>query len=98
MFRSLSARAVTLSWPRQARPSKGGCGTSFEARRKRGERLRITLYVWLGLVISPSFVVAAEPAHFGYGKPATPAEISGWDIDVRGDDGAGLPAGRGAVA
>ncbi|HVV40616.1 MAG TPA: cytochrome c [Nitrobacter sp.] len=40
---------------------------------------------------------AAEPGHFGYGEPATPTEIAGWDIDVRGTDGAGLPPGRGTV-
>jgi S-disulfanyl-L-cysteine oxidoreductase SoxD len=36
---------------------------------------------------------ANEPARFGIGRPATPAEIAAWDIDVR-PDGAGLPAGR----
>jgi cytochrome c len=40
---------------------------------------------------------AAEPGHFGYGRVATPAEIAGWDIDVRGDDGLGLPDGKGSV-
>lgn len=35
---------------------------------------------------------------YGYGKPATPEQIAGWDIDARGDDGAGLPAGKGNVA
>ena len=39
----------------------------------------------------------AEPGHFGYGTPATPAQIAGWDIDVRGEDGAGLPEGKGTV-
>ncbi|MEJ7668716.1 MAG: c-type cytochrome [Casimicrobiaceae bacterium] len=34
---------------------------------------------------------------YGFGKPATRAEIAGWDIDVR-PDGAGLPKGRGSVA
>ena len=34
---------------------------------------------------------------FGFGKPATPAEIAGWDIDVR-PDGKGLPPGKGTVA
>src|SRR5437763_776647 len=48
-------------------------------------------------VLAPSKTVAAEPGHFGYGKPATPAEIAGWDIDVRGDDGSGLPAGQGSA-
>ena len=41
---------------------------------------------------------AAEPGHFGYGRIATPEEIAGWDIDVRGDDGVGLPPGSGDVA
>ena len=34
---------------------------------------------------------------FGLGKPATPEEIAGWDIDVK-PDGTGLPRGRGSVA
>jgi cytochrome c len=40
---------------------------------------------------------AAEPAgHYGYGTPATPAQIAGWNIDAR-PDGAGLPEGSGSV-
>lgn len=45
-------------------------------------------------------VVAADaPAagKSGLGKPATPLEIAGWDIDVK-PDGTGLPKGRGSVA
>jgi S-disulfanyl-L-cysteine oxidoreductase SoxD len=38
-----------------------------------------------------------EPASFGIGRPATPAEIAALDIDV-GPDGAGLPPGRGTSA
>jgi len=34
--------------------------------------------------------------HFDFGKAATPAEIAGWDIDVRAD-GTGLPEGKGSV-
>jgi cytochrome c len=54
------------------------------------------------LVASATLVVAtaasaAEPGHYGYGATATPEQIKGWDIDVRGDDGAGLPAGSGTV-
>jgi S-disulfanyl-L-cysteine oxidoreductase SoxD len=41
---------------------------------------------------------AAEPGYYGYGTAATAEQIKGWDIDVRGDDGAGLPAGSGTVA
>src|SRR5947199_5274702 len=40
---------------------------------------------------------AAEPGRFGYGQQATPEQIAGWDIDVRGEDGAGLPLGSGTV-
>jgi cytochrome c len=40
---------------------------------------------------------AGSPGHFGYGKPPTAAEIAGWDIDVRGADGVGLPGGKGTV-
>ena len=39
--------------------------------------------------------VAATPVNLG--RPATPAEIKAWDIDVR-PDFAGLPAGSGTVA
>jgi S-disulfanyl-L-cysteine oxidoreductase SoxD len=34
--------------------------------------------------------------HYGIGRPATPEEIAGWDIDVR-PDGQGLPPGKGSV-
>jgi cytochrome c len=47
---------------------------------------------------SCTIAVAAGTGHFGYGKPATPAEIAGWNIDVRGTDGAGLPPGKGTVS
>jgi cytochrome c len=40
---------------------------------------------------------AAEPGAFGYGRAVTPEEIAGWDIDVRGEDGVGLPSGKGTV-
>jgi S-disulfanyl-L-cysteine oxidoreductase SoxD len=39
---------------------------------------------------------SAEPARLGIGRPATPQEIAGEDIDVRAD-GAGLPPGQGSV-
>lgn len=54
--------------------------------------------VGIGLAIaSGAMAIAAEPGHYGYGKPATPAQIAGWNIDVRGDDGKGLPPGKGNV-
>jgi len=39
---------------------------------------------------------AAEPEHFGFGRPATPQELGAEDIDVRAD-GAGLPPGQGSM-
>lgn len=36
------------------------------------------------------------PAHYGFGKIASPEEIAGWNIDVR-PDGTGLPPGSGTV-
>ena len=40
---------------------------------------------------------ATATQQYGFGQPATPVEIAGWDIDVR-PDGTGLPSGRGSVA
>ena len=40
---------------------------------------------------------AKAPARLGIGRPATPAEIAAWDIDV-GPDGAGLPPGSATSA
>jgi len=57
-----------------------------------------SLLLGVGLTLAAgTFARAAEPGPFGYGHIATPAQIAGWDIDVRGDDGAGLPAGKGSV-
>jgi mono/diheme cytochrome c family protein len=38
----------------------------------------------------------APVKRLGTGRPATPAEIAGWDIDIR-PDGQGLPPGKGTV-
>ena len=51
-----------------------------------------------GMVIAAgTLAYAAEPGYYGYGQRATPEQIAGWDIDARGEDGVGLPAGRGDV-
>jgi mono/diheme cytochrome c family protein len=53
----------------------------------------------LGMLLAAGSIAdAAEPGYFGYGASATAEQIAGWDIDARGDDGAGLPAGSGTVA
>jgi cytochrome c len=60
------------------------------------------MYSWLSraliaaLVALPAAALAAPPGHYGYGTPATPDEIAGWDIDAR-PDGVGLPPGSGSV-
>lgn len=46
------------------------------------------------LILAASIAVAGED--FGIGRPASPREIAGWDIDV-GPDGTGLPPGHGSV-
>ncbi|WP_315834288.1 cytochrome c [Bradyrhizobium prioriisuperbiae] len=52
----------------------------------------------LGVLVSMSAALAGERGPLGYGRAPTAAEIAGWDIDARGDDGAGLPLGKGDVA
>ncbi|EKS28896.1 c-type cytochrome [Afipia felis] len=42
-------------------------------------------------------IAAGAHKPFGYGTPATPEQIKGWDIDARGEDGKGLPPGKGDV-
>jgi mono/diheme cytochrome c family protein len=53
------------------------------------------LLILTALLASPA--LAAEPAHYGFGSPATPQQIAGWSLGVR-PDGQGLPPGRGSVA
>jgi S-disulfanyl-L-cysteine oxidoreductase SoxD len=40
--------------------------------------------------------MSTPKGHFGFGRPATPEQIAGWDIDVAAD-GTGLPPGSGTV-
>jgi len=47
-----------------------------------------------GLALTGSCVAQT---HYGFGRPATPAQIAAWDIDVA-PDGRNLPAGGGSVA
>jgi len=49
------------------------------------------------ITLAAANVAPAADAHFGIGRAATPAEIAGWDIDIRAD-GQGLPPGRGSVS
>lgn len=71
----------------------------------RVQRLAVVAMLVAAVTLAVGTAVAAAPARpappsgprFNLGQPATPAEIAGWDIDVR-PDGAGLPKGRGTVA
>ena len=55
------------------------------------------LLLCAGMVAAGTVALAAEPGYYGYGERATPAQIAGWDIDARGEDGVGLPPGSGTV-
>jgi S-disulfanyl-L-cysteine oxidoreductase SoxD len=62
---------------------------------------RVVLTAALLLILAGLTADAASskrPGYYGYGTTATPQQIAGWNIDVRGDDGVGLPPGNGSVA
>jgi S-disulfanyl-L-cysteine oxidoreductase SoxD len=59
----------------------------------RPQTTLISAAVWFALATLAS---AADSGSLGIGHVATPAEIAGWDIDVRAD-GHGLPPGHGSV-
>ena len=68
---------------------------SCNRMQRRSPRRRATLaFALVAVCVSTALAV---PQQFGFGKPVTPREIAGWDIDVR-PDGTGLPPGRGSVA
>ncbi len=53
--------------------------------------------LWILLATASSVQAAGSSGFTGLGRPATPAEIKAWDIDVR-PDLKGLPPGRGTVS
>ena len=59
--------------------------------------LRPAMFAVALLAVNTSVMAAGVPQRFGYGTPATPEQIRGWDIDARGEDGKGLPDGKGDV-
>jgi S-disulfanyl-L-cysteine oxidoreductase SoxD len=58
---------------------------------------RQSIFAVAAIVALSAAASAAPPGHYGYGTPAAPAEIAGWDIDAR-PDGVGLPPGSGSVS
>jgi S-disulfanyl-L-cysteine oxidoreductase SoxD len=55
---------------------------------------RIAVAVLITAAMASGVVFGAEP--YGFGRPATPQEIAGWNIDIS-PDGAELPPGHGDV-
>jgi len=73
---------------------------SFETRashapQDEGWRVPRTIIAILMLITFSAFAHAGE-RKLNLGRAATPAEVAGWDIDVR-PDGKGLPPGKGSV-
>ncbi len=65
--------------------------------RSEKQGLRIGGWGLVMLALSLGIQVASAQSKFpGIGRPATPAEVKAWDIDVRADF-AGLPKGSGSV-
>ncbi len=58
----------------------------------------LKLFVAMLLLAAPAVAQDKVAKRYGFGTPATAAQIAGWDIDIRGPDGAGLPPGKGSVA
>ena len=59
-------------------------------------RLREMCGIALAIVLCACGSGAQAQSPYGIGRPATPAEIAGWNIDI-GRDGSNLPKGRGPV-
>jgi cytochrome c len=60
-------------------------------------RLREICGIALAIVLCACESKAQAQSPYGIGRPATPAEIAGWNIDI-GRDGSNLPKGRGSVS
>lgn len=57
---------------------------------------KISAVVLVGILATTATVSRAQ-SPYGIGRTATPAEITGWNIDI-GRDGSGLPVGSGKVS
>jgi mono/diheme cytochrome c family protein len=53
-------------------------------------------FVVFALMASSASAQVPTQGHYGIGRPATAAEIAGWNIDI-GRDGSNLPTGSGSV-
>jgi cytochrome c len=65
-------------------------------RAPSGVGILATAILTLGLsTLGLSAGAAFAGERFGYGTPATPEQIAGWNHTVRAEDGLGLPPGKG---
>lgn len=69
-----------------------GAHSGRTARRIARNVLCVSIPLWL----AAGSTSAADKPWSGLGRPAKPAEIAAWDIDVK-PDGSGLPKSRGSV-
>ncbi|KJC39841.1 cytochrome c [Bradyrhizobium sp. LTSP857] len=60
-------------------------------------RLRETCGILLAILLCASASVVRAQSPYGIRRPATAAEIAGWNIDI-GPDGSNLPEGHGTVS
>jgi S-disulfanyl-L-cysteine oxidoreductase SoxD len=67
------------------------------ARQSRPGVVRLTCHSTVLALLLWGAAAAQSSAYSGIGRPATPQELSAWDIDVR-PDFKGLPKGSGTVA
>ncbi|WP_375412168.1 c-type cytochrome [uncultured Bradyrhizobium sp.] len=97
MFSSRESDIASELIGKKRRPMTGSAKQS-RIRNRLDCLVALVLTITISVAsFATSHAFAAEPGHYGYGKPASPAEVAGWDIDVRGEDGAGLPFGTGTV-
>jgi cytochrome c5 len=66
------------------------------ALQDEGRRFRLRPSIAALLLLAAAASVHAAERQLDIGRAATPAELAGWDIDVRAD-GQGLPPGNGSV-
>lgn len=58
--------------------------------------MRVSIMAALIAASIPGLTAGCYAADYGFGKPATAAEVAAWNIDIA-PDGTGLPAGHGSV-
>lgn len=73
-----------------------GCGSEDKAENKQDKKLTSLSQTELRTGGTPRKIDNTRVGYYDIGKPATPEEIAGWDIDIR-PDGTGLPEGSGSA-